>query len=147
MKKIIVLTLIVLIVPFLVWAQRPEKETNQTEKLARHKALKNLAFAQTHRTAKALEKLSSIIDRLETKLDNSSLASDLAAAKKLKTDAEEQLALVKQRENIDLAQPRQSVQTFMKEMKALKAKLISLHKALREIIADMKKLERSQDEL
>src|SRR3989344_5843939 len=127
--------------------QEERQEANAPSRADRLKALKNLVQAQINRTEKALEKLSSILNRIEEiKPESASLDRKLAQAKALEQEARSQLAAVKEKySSIDPNEPRRSVQAFMKEIKALKATLIELHKSLRSIIADIKKLEERQD--
>lgn len=131
-------------------ARQQESETSRADKL---KALRNLVQAQINRTEKALGRLSSVLSRIELKLESfketgvsvSALERKLAAAAVLKSETERGLSAVKDKySSIDPNEPRRSVQAFMKEMKALKSKLIELQKSLRSIISEMKRLEGSQ---
>lgn len=159
--KIIALFLaLALLSPALTIAQTDSSETTRKEQQRveqreiRAKALKRLADTQYKRTENAIRKLSDLIGKIDKKVatlqdrgvDVSSLSAPISEAKNMKAEAEALLSDLKDKYNsIDPAStnPKRQVQDFMNGMKALKKKLVELHRSLMDIVKELRKLEKS----
>lgn len=115
--------------------------------------LKKLMQNQLTRAQKAIERLSGIITRIEERRARlASAGSDLTLvdaaitkAKAQKTEAEQALAKVKTdmaaiESATEMEMKKQAVQTFMNSVKNLNIEIRELHKALKDIVVEMKKV-------
>lgn len=160
LKTISSILAISLLLPVVVLAQEANMDTRGREmapmdhqKTDRVSGLKRVALTQARRTEKALNHLSEMITKIEGAIkvlkdrgaDVSSLQTSLDKAKTLKSEAESMLAELKSKHTAidpEGTEPKRQVQAFQTEMNGIKKKLIELHRALKDIVKQMRSLDK-----